>query len=183
MRPLIITMGILSFFSSSKGQQKPHEGQAPAAIAVDLKKFKIGASLLGAPIAPEDPFHAALLKQDVYKLDAQGSELGTKDGLLDYGYFNINSFKGTFSRSGDLIKVGAGTTEKDILKIFGEPYWTDRSDGEVIMFYEYQAGTIELQFEFSDGKSLSVITLARNGVLSEADQRKAYGVTKPWPPK
>ena len=176
-------MGILSFFSSSKGQEKPHESQAPTAIAVDLKEFKIGASLIGSPIAPEDPFHAALRKKDVYKLDGHGSELGTKDGLLDYGYFNIDSFKGTFTRSGEPIKIGAGTTEKEILKIFGEPYWTDRSDGEVIMFYEYQAGTIELQFEFSDGKSLGAITLARNGVLSEADQRKAYGVTNPWPPK
>lgn len=176
-------MGILSFFSSSKGQDKPHEDRAPTAIAVDLKEFKIGASLLGSPIAPEDPFHEVLRKKDVYKLDAQGSELGTKNGLLDYGYFNINSFKGLFSRSEEHIKIAANTTESDILKVFGEPYWTDRSDGEVIMFYEYQEGSIELQFEFSDGKSLSVITLAKNGVLSEADQRKAYGVTKPWPPK
>ena len=58
---------------------------------------------------------------------------------------------------------------------------TDRSDGEVILFYEYQQGTVELQFEFGAGRALSFITLAMHGVLSTEEQRKAYGVTKPWP--
>jgi hypothetical protein len=176
-------MGILTFFSSSKGQDKPHEHQPPTAIIVDLKEFKIGSSVLGSPIAPADPFNAALKKTEVYQPAGQGLEVGTKNGLLDYGFFDINSFKGSFTSSGEPIKIGQDTTEKDLLKVFGEPYWIDRSDGEVIMFYEYQAGALELQFELSDGKSLSCITLSRNGVLSEADQRKAYGVTKPWPPQ
>ena len=183
MRPILITMGILSFFSSSKGQDKPHDHQPPTAIIVDLKEFKIGSTALGSPITPADPFHAALKKAEVFKPAGQGLEVGTKNELLDYGFFDIISFKGSFSRSGEHIKIDKVTTENDILKVFGEPYWTDRSDGEVIMFYEYKAGTIELQFEFSDSKALSSITLSRNGVLSEADQRKAYGVTKPWPPQ
>ncbi len=183
MRPLIITMGILSFFSSSKGQDKPHDHQPPAAITVDLKELKIGSTALGSPIAQADPFHAALKKAEVFKPAGQGLEVGTKNGLLDYGFLDIGSFKGSFTRSGEPIKIGKDTTESDIVKAFGEPYWIDRSDGEVILFYEYQRGTIELQFEFSDGKALSAITLSINGVLSEADQRKAYGVTKPWPPQ
>lgn len=176
-------MGILSFFSSSKGQDKPHDQQPPTAIIVDLKEFKIGSTALGSPIAPDDPFHAALKKAEVFQPAGQGLEVGTKDGLLDYGFFDIITFKGSFSRSGEPIKIGKDTTENDILKVFGDPYWIDRSDGEFIMFYEYRAGAVELQFEFSDGKSLSSITLSMNGVLSEAEQREAYGVTKPWPPQ
>jgi hypothetical protein len=183
MRPLLITMGILSFFSSSKGQDKPHDHQPPAAITVDLKEFKIASTALGSPIAPADPFHAALQKAEVFQPAGQGLEVVTKNELLDYGFFEIGSFKGSFTRSGEPIKIGKDTTEKDIVEAFGEPYWIDRSDGEAILFYEYQRGTIELQFEFSDGKALSAITLSMNGVLSEADQRKAYGVTKPWPPQ
>jgi len=176
-------MGKLSFFSLINGQYKPHENQPQTALVVDLNKFRIGSTMLGLPISPADPFHVALKKAEVFQPAGQGLEVGTKNGLLDYGFFDIISFKGCFSRSGELLRIGKETTEKDIMKIFGEPYWIDRSDGEVILFYEYQAGTVELQFEFSDGKSLSCITLSRNGVLSEADQRKAYGVTKPWPPQ
>ena len=122
MRPLLITMGILSFFSSSKGQDKPHDHQPPAAIAVDLKEFKIGSTTLGSPIAPADPFHAALKKAEVFKPVGQGLEVGTKNGLLDYGFFDISSFKGSFTSSGEPIKIGKDTTEKDIVKAFGEPY-------------------------------------------------------------
>lgn len=183
MRPLLITMGILSFFSSGKGQDKPHDHQLPVAISVDLKEFKVGATALGSPVGPADPFYAALQKAKVFQPAGQGLEVGTQNGLLDFGFFEIGSFKGSFTRSGEPIQIGKDTTEKDILEAFGEPYWIDRSDGEVILFYEYQRGTIELQFEFSDGKALSAITLARNGVLSRADQREAYGVTKPWPPQ
>lgn len=183
MRPLLVTMGILSFFSSSKGQDTPQENPPAAAIVVDLKGFKIGSTSLGSPIAPADPFHAILTKVEVFQPVGQGLEIGTDNGLLDYGFFDLSSFGGAFTRSGEPLDIGKDTTENKILKAFGEPYWIDRSDGEVILFYEYQAGTVELQFEFSDGKSLGFITLSRNGVLSEAEHRKAYGVTKPWPPQ
>lgn len=176
-------MGILSFFGSSKGQNEPHDHQPPTATIVDLQEFKIGTTVLGSPIEPTDPFHAALKKTGVFRPAGQGMEVGTKNGLLDYGFFDIISFKGSFLRSGEPVRIGRDTTGSDISRIFGEPYWTDRSDGEVIMFYECKAGTLELQFEFSDGKTLSSITLSRNGVLSEVDQRNAYGVTKPWPPQ
>ncbi len=175
-------MGILSFFNSSKGQDKPHAHQPPVAMVVDLKELKIGLTPLGGPIAPADPFHAALVRTEVYQPDGEGVEIGAEKGALDYGYFDLGSFKGAFTLSGEPLGIGSYTTEDDILKTFGEPYWVDHSDGEVIMFYEYRGGTVELQFEFTDGKTLGCITLSRNGVLSEADQRKAYRVTKPWPP-
>jgi hypothetical protein len=176
-------MGILAFFSSGKGQDKPRDDQPPLAIVIDLKEFKIGSTSLGSPIAPADPFHATLLKKEVFQPDGQGLEIGTKKGLLDYGYFDLTSFKGQFTLSGKALKIGQATTEAEILKTFGEPYWTDRSDGEVILFYEYRKGAVELQFELPDGKNLGFITLSSHGVLSKADQRKAYGVTKPWPPQ
>lgn len=72
---------------------------------------------------------------------------------------------------------------EDVIQRFGEPYWRDEDGGEVILFYEYQDGEVELQFEFSNPTEISVITLARPGVLADAKQRAAYGVTKPWPPR
>jgi hypothetical protein len=182
MRLQLFLMGIFSFFSSLLAQDHPKEQAPVAAIVVDLKEFKIGSTPLGSLVAPTDPFHAALRKADEFKPPGQGLDVGTKDGVLDYGFFDLDAFNGSFTRSGEPVKLGNATTEAEVLSAFGEPYWIDRSDGEVILFYVYEAGTIELQFEFPDGKTLGCITLARNGVLSEADQREAYGVTKPWPP-
>ncbi len=95
----------------------------------------------------------------------------------------LKAFSGKFTKSGTALDLNTKTTEAMIVELFGEPYWTDRSDGEVIMFYEYLHGTVELQFEFSDGRALSFITLSRSGVLSIEEQRKLYKVNKPWPPK
>ena len=67
--------------------------------------------------------------------------------------------------------------------IFGQPYWVDQDLDEVILFYEYQDGDVELQFEFPGRVHLGFITLSAHGVLSNAEQRKAYKVTKPWPPR
>ena len=75
------------------------------------------------------------------------------------------------------------TNRKEIITIFGEPYWTDIDDSEIILFYEYQEGTTELQFEFPDGEHLEFITLIKGGILSKQAQRESYGVTKPWPPE
>lgn len=175
-------MGILSFFNSSKGEAKPQENQAPSAIVVDLDEWMIGSTLLGSAVAVSDPFHAPLTKAEIYQPTGQGLEIGAKNGILDYGCFDLDAFMGSFSRGEQPLQIGTATTENDLVKVFGEPYWIDRSDGEVILFYEYRAGSVELQFEFPDGKALGCVTLSRDGVLSDPVQRKAYGVTKPWPP-
>ena len=75
----------------------------------------------------------------------------------------------------------AGMSENDILEEFGIPYWIDR-DEETILFYEYRAGNMEVQFEISEEGKLEFIILSVDGVLSSAEQRKAYGVDKDWPP-
>ena len=169
----MIIMGIFSLFTSCK--EPPHQD-----VTVDISGFRIGATALGQPPSPNDPFSAALKKRDVYKPKGKGMEIGTKDGVLDYIFLTIDEFKGTFTSNG--IPIELGDTEGAIQERFGEAYWVDRSDGELILFYEYQGGDIELQFEFPDTRKLGYITIARNGVLSEAEQRNAYGVDKPWPP-
>ncbi len=180
---LILIMGILSFFTACKDRDTSHGTSTQAAVAIDLTDFQIGSTLIGAPISANDPYYSAFTKADVFKPVGQGLEIGTKDGLLDYGFFTLESFRGSFTRSSQPLTIGLTTTERDIVKIFGEPYWIDRSDGEVILFYEYQGGTVELQFEFPDARNLGFVTLSRYGVLSASEQRTRYGVNKPWPPQ
>jgi hypothetical protein len=64
---------------------------------------------------------------------------------------------------------------------FGPPVWTDRSDRETILLYEYQQEEVEVRFEFWNSRTLSHLTLTRNGVLSKEEQRVAYEVTRSWP--
>lgn len=174
-------MGIFSFFRSSNNRDD-HESSAIPALPIDLGTFQIGSTSLDAPPSSSDPFHSQLTKADSFKPKGQGIELGTDNGRLDHVWIDLKDFQGSFSRNGQPLKIGRNTSEQAILTFFGEPYWTDRSDGEVILFYEYKGGAVELQFEFPDGRNLGFITLLRNGVLSDPESRKSYDVDKPWPP-
>jgi hypothetical protein len=172
-------MGILSFLDSCK-----HKASiSPPPVDVDLVKFTVGHSELGKPLSQSDFFTEHLRSSDVYKDEENGFEVGTEDHVLDYIFLTLNSFSGQFLFGGTPLTAESIGTEEQIEEVFGEPYWVDRSDGEVIMFYEYNSGTIELQFEFSDGRNLTYVTIARNGVLSTEEQRRAYGVDKAWPPR
>lgn len=151
-------------------------------LEVDLKTFRIGDSKLGQTPSKMDVFTHFLSETDMFKAEKQGYEVGTKDGLLEYLFVTLDGFHGAFLLDGDPLDIKPTTTEADIHAKFGEPYWIDRDDGETILFYEYERGEIELQFEFSDDGSLYCITMMQNGVLSNEEQRKSYGVYKSWPP-
>jgi len=149
---------------------------------VDLKLFQIDHSVLDQPVSSEDSFYDSFDKHDVLDLPKYGIEIGTEEGRLDYVFITLEFFKGDFLLGGSSLKLSIENTPDDIERIFGEPYWIDTLDEEIIMFYEYQKGSIELQFEFSDSIHLSHITLMMNGILSKEEQREAYKVTKEWPP-
>ena len=176
-------MGLLSFLTSCKDTPPAPESEGRRPFTIDLATFQVGDTVLGRQAAESDFFASPLLKSDVFEDASQGIELGTKDGVLDYVFLTIETFDGEFRLNEASAEVSKNSTEATIKASFGEPYWIDRSDGETIMFYEYAAGTIELQFEFPGAGSLGFVTLSRNGVLSTEEQRKLYGVDKPWPPK
>ena len=171
--------GFLSFFKS----RREKSDSANRSIDIDLGTFEVGNSQIARPPAESDFFTGACLASGVYQDEKSGFEVGTKDGALDYIFLTIEKFPGRLLFNGTELAISDTTTEADICEQFGEPFLVDRSDGEIIMFYEYFSGTIELQFEFSDGKRLGFITVSQNGVLSNEEQRKSYGVEKPCPPE
>lgn len=157
--------------------------EVPLSLQVDLAGFKCGQTTLGAQPDANEPFAGYFDSAGAAKFNNSGVELGTKQGVLDCVFITLGNFTGSFTRNGSKISISAQTTPEDIISKFGEPYWTDTADEEMILFYELQNGHVELQFEFPDRHQLGFITLCRDGVLSQPDQRKAYGVTKEWPPK
>jgi hypothetical protein len=176
-------MGLFDFFLSRKDRE--FDAAPPPQLhelEIDLGDFLVGATHLGAAPAPEDFFARQLQKTGQYGFAEVGMTLSAEKGVLDDTLFFLEHFPGTFTRGGTKLNLTTATTEKEVLEMFGEPYWTDRGDGEVILFYEYRGGAIELQFEFPEAKGLGVITLVMEGVLADAEQRRMYGVTKPWPP-
>jgi hypothetical protein len=177
MRILSI-MGLLSFFFGCGQPERP----SPI-VSVDLSKFSIAGSEVGKPISADSPFARELAAANVYAPQGKGLELGSNGDLLDYAVIALDDFDGTFAMDGNLLSLDTTTTELDVRRRFGEPYWINREDSEVILFYEYQAGDIEVQYEFPDGVNLGFITISRAGVLSDPEQRKLYGVDKPWPPQ
>jgi len=64
---------------------------------------------------------------------------------------------------------------------FGEPFWRDTVDeDETILFYEF--GEHEWQAEFDRNDSLRCLIILSPPLLADEEQRKIYGVKKPWPP-
>lgn len=174
-------MGLLSFLNTDR--QNFDVSAADSRLSVDLTKFIIGSTPLGKEPWDGDSFAKKFEKETTLKSDRSGYELGVKNGKLDHAFFTIKDFKGIFLVEEKSLLLSITTNRKEIISIFGEPYWTDIDDGEIILFYEFQENTTELQFEFPDGEHLEFITLMKGGVLSKQEQRESYGVTKPWPPK
>ena len=173
-------MGILSFLTTNR--QNFDVSAAGSRLSVDLTRFIIGSTPLGKEPWDGDPFTKHLEKETTLKSNQYGYELGVKEGKLEHAFFALGIFKGIFLLEDKPLFLSNTTSKEKIISIFGEPYWTDLDDGEIIFFYEYQAGTIELQFEFPDGEHLEFISLMKSGVLSKQAQRESYGVTKSWPP-
>lgn len=177
-------MGLFSFFKRRPAPNEvfPQQTAEPIELEIDLGSFQLNGVSLGevpSAVLPEKVINSP---SGVFEPAGQGIEIGTEQGLFDYAFITLADFTGTLLRNGRPLTLLPQMTERDIVSIFGDPYWTDRSDGETLMFYEYLQGQVELQFEFPDALGLAFVTLMRKGVLSEAEQRKSYGVTKPWPP-
>lgn len=171
-------MGLLDLFRLSKAQSF----ELPV-LDIDLGLFSCGHTKIGARPDPRDPFADVSQKRETINDPFSGLEIGVKSGVLDYVFITLAQSDSHFFRSGSPLQLSTRTTISDVQSIFGEPYWMDEDSDEVILFYEYENGALELQFEFPGKAHLGSITLAVHGVLSKAEQRNAYKVTKPWPPK
>jgi hypothetical protein len=163
--------------------RKPAIPEVPLPLHIDLGSFKCGQTPLGARPDASESYADYFGSDEIARFDKSGVELGTKQGILDYAFITLANFAGGFARNGSKLSISAQTTPEEIISEFGEPYWTDTADKEMILFYEFQNGRVELQFEFPDRHKLGFVTLLRDGILSKSDQRKAYRVTKEWPPK
>lgn len=150
-------------------------------LIVDLTQYRCGHSKLGYPPSEADFFTRSLNENEIFEDTTHGLEIGAQDGILDYILIALEKFPGRFKYRAKAIELNTNTTIDDVRKKFGEPYWLDDDTDEILLFYE--DGRVEMQFEFPGKQSLGFITLLHDPLMADPEQREAYGVTKPWPPR
>jgi hypothetical protein len=174
-------MGLLSFLfgpSKSSEDNEVYKDFIDTEIIVDLQSFKVNGIEIGEAYTPNDALWLAFEKHSRYKPEHKGVEIEVKEKRLHSIFVDLNEFSGSF-----VDQILLGFNREQVISQFGEPYWQDKDgSGELILFYEYQEGKIEIQFEFPDGEQLEVVSMMKDGVLSKPEQRKSYEVTKKWPP-
>jgi hypothetical protein len=95
---------------------------------------------------------------------------------IDMGF---RSFFGTTVAKGQRLEL-PNLSPESLARVYGEPFWRDCDDEEVILFYEFIG--LEWQVEFSLSGNLRCITVTSEPIMASEDQRLAYGVSAVWPP-
>lgn len=160
----------------------------PVHPLVDLKDLTCDGMRIAQPVPTSSSYLPYFLNDTeenrarIYKNLASGLEITTRNGLVDSIFISLDSFTGRFSLGGEPLDLTTETTESRAAALLGAPWWKHvDSDLEVIDFHERNDG-VEIQLEYPALCHLQFITILRTAVLSDAEQREAYGVTKPWPP-
>jgi len=156
---------------------------------VDFGRMTLDDLKLGEPVPEESPYSDYFRPCEsepgglTYNNEESGVQIWVEKGIIDCILLTLKDFTGQLVRDGQPLNIQHLSAEADVLQSMGEPYWRDvDEDGEIIGFYEFQFGRMELQFEYPESARLGFITMMTPGLLAQEDQRKAYQVTKLWPP-
>jgi len=163
-------------------------------IQLELDRHALCRCRIGDPIEwlsglgpPED---SRALREKSYCYYSRGVEIGEEDGkVADFSVFWVDyleqgfqPFEGLVTFRGRTVELDFRTQEKEFRSLFGDPYWRDQDQEEIILFYEFQ-GDIEWQVEFTLQTSLTAIIVVCHPLMADAEQRERYGVSIQWPPR
>ncbi len=70
--------------------------------------------------------------------------------------------------------------QKGFVDSLGPYYWRDSDEDESILFYEFTG--LEWQVEFGPHLRFNSLIVTSEPLLADEQQRRAYRVTRPWPP-
>lgn len=103
------------------------------------------------------------------------------DGTVSGFHIWFNDRDNKFSPyNGTIQLTGTAIEPSSIVNRLGEPYWRDEDEYEILYFYEF--ATHEIQVEHSLEGTIQSVIVTNDALMADAEQRKAYGVTKAWPP-
>ncbi|MEW6348510.1 MAG: hypothetical protein AB1646_05575 [Thermodesulfobacteriota bacterium] len=187
----------MGIFDRIFGAPHPSDSWKPSpgvALVLDLERHALCDVRIGDPVEwlaflgpPQD---RKALKDGGYTYPSRGLEIWADDGIVkdlvvrwidEVSTSHFEPFPGECRFRGRPIVLNSGTQEGDFVKFFGAPYWRDVDDMEILLFYEFPA-EIEWQVEFTLGGGLKGMMITTPPLLSQEDQRQAYGVSKRRPP-
>ncbi len=175
----------------STADWKPEPGLR---LEVDLGRHALCGVRVGDPVewlsrlGPAEDALAAR-RDGRYSYYTRGLEVGARGGrvtsyLLVWGGYadpKYQPFAGACTSRGKSLPLSADTREPEIARYFGEPYWRDEDEDEILLFYEF--GEVEWQVELTLQGSLKAVSIVTPPLLADAAQRRAYRVSVAWPPE
>jgi hypothetical protein len=187
-------MGLLDKFRSKANPTDVWKADAGSVSELDfdftthsLSGIKLGDSspLLWKLGPPEDKTES---RQGAFCYYSKGFRAEVENGLITGFTLFWNealhrpyaNFQGVCRYRGQVLPLKAGCSEQEIRGFFGEPYWRDEDEEEVLLFYEFK--NLEWQIEISCGDGLTTFLVLTPALMADREQRNAYKVTKPWPP-
>lgn len=155
---------------------------------VDLDQHRFAGCGIGDPLRSLAFLGRGQPQRDEVIFPRQGVVVGLDDRhtIRDLAFFfghpdepQNGSFLGSFRYQQQLLPIDQARTIFDFVTMFGEPYWRDQDATETILFYEFPDR--EWQCEFSNAGGLKCWVIGKP-LLADAEQRRAYRVTRAWPP-
>jgi hypothetical protein len=164
-------------------------------LVLDMTRHALCDVRLGDPVGwfaklgpPEDK---NALREGCYRYLSKGIEIGADAGTVtDFTIVcapdpfrpGFEPFQGAVIYAARQVSLGPSTSEANFNQTFGEPYWRDEDDTEIILFYEFRYD-IEWQVEFTLQRSLKSLLIMTPPLLKDEEQRSSYRVTRAWPPQ
>lgn len=162
-------------------------------LLADLDRFELGGVGLGAEIErlsflgrSESRFFDYPRKGLQLDADEDGCFAGFSLALRRDAYLaahlrgRVRAFPGYIRVKGRKKQPHEFRDERDFVEGWGEPYWRDEDDEEILLFFEFPGReiTVELSLEGVP----QVLVISTQALMADAAQREQYGVTAPWPP-
>jgi hypothetical protein len=128
----------------------------------------------------------AAAETEVYRWSSRGVEV-TADGgfvtairIIWVESEGFRPFPGRCALNGNEIELSNRSSESFVTDLVGVPYWRDEDAEEIILFYEFNG--IEWQVELNKQAYLTQWVIVSPPLMADAQQRRAYRVTRAWPP-
>jgi len=185
-------MSILDAFRSRSATAEWREDLGFLLVA-DLERFELngvgfgedveGLSFLGPSESKWFDYPRKGLQLDA---DSKGRLEGLVLALRDGVYLGrveperVQRFTGRIRMNGREWEPAELRDESDFVAAWGEPYWRDEDEEEVILFFEFDQGEVQVELTLEGVPQILIVT--PNPLMADSTQRESYGVTKSWPP-
>src|SRR5687767_2745203 len=126
-------------------------------LELDLTRQSFSGVQIGGSIdrlmrlGPAEDREAA--EDEIYRYYSRGLEVTAAGGFVSGFRFvwqpveGFRPYPGSVSLRGEILAFGPETTELDLRRLLGAPYWRDEDEDEILLFYE--PGEVEWQIELS----------------------------------